>query len=338
MRWTSIRKFKNEKQFQAGIQLIRRQIKASDAGHFLSDIADVCMEALLHRVEVNYSARQELPDCLGIIALGRLGARELTFGSDVDLVFVYDAVEHETYNKLSRRFIGSVTALTREGRLYEVDTRLRPSGRDGLLAVSLETFDKYLDESAWTFELMAFTRARVIAGNPMLRQKLQDVIHKHLGVRRDRMKLACDIHDLRKKITQEFGSDNIWNLKYVHGGLMDLDFLAQYLVLVHCPDHKELAGISTFAVFQILLKHKLIEETIASQLLEAHRFLTEMFVLMRLCAVGILDEAKAPQGLTSLIAMGLEKPDFASVKATLIKTLETVRKNFTFFVSTSQED
>lgn len=332
-----IRRFKNEKQFQAGIQLIRRQISPAQAGPYLSDIADTCIAALLHRVETAFTKKRKLGHrALATIAMGRLGARELTFGSDIDIVFVYEAEEkdkllghtHELFNKLGQRFITALTALTQEGRLYEVDTRLRPSGLDGALAVSVEAFDKYLQESAWTFELMALTRGRVITGAPKLRERLQGIITQHLLRPREPAKIAADIIELRRKITREFGSDNPWNLKYAHGGLMDLDFLAQYFVLTHGPKLPELAGHSTAEVLTLLQKHKFLEEGITRELLEAHGFLGGLFVLMRLCAVGILDESQAQPGLKTLLAEGLKLPDFEAVKTTLLAMLEKVRKNF----------
>jgi len=339
-----IRRFKNEKQFQAGIQLIRRQISAAEVGHYLSDIADTCIAALLHRVEIAFGSKQKLkPGGLATIAMGRLGARELTFGSDIDLVFVHGALEknkqlapeHELYNKLGQRFIGALTALTREGRLYEVDTRLRPSGLDGALAVGVGTFDKYLNESAWTFELLALTRARVITGNPALRERLEKIIQHNLALPRQPQKLAKDIIDLRVKITREFGSDNPWNLKYAHGGLMDLDFLAQYFVLGHAHAYPALIGHSTDQVFTALLEYQLIDTAQGEVLLEAHRFLTSLFVLLRLCAVGTLDEAAAPLGLKVLIANGLKLADFAIVKTSLIATLSMVHKHFTDILTSS---
>jgi glutamate-ammonia-ligase adenylyltransferase len=332
-----IRRFKNEKQFRAGIQLIRHQITFAGAGLYLSDIADTCIAALLHRVEVAFCARQKgRPGELATIAMGRLGARELTFGSDIDLIFVYDAADHELSNKLAQRFIGALTALTREGRLYEVDTRLRPSGHDGALAVSIGAFDKYLNESAWTFELMALTRARVITGNPALQDRLEKVITRNLVRPRHADKLAKDIMDLRVKITREFGSDNPWNLKYAHGGLMDMDFIAQYFVLLNASKHPELVGHSTAKIFTLLMELALIEPSEGQALMEAHRFLTGLFVLLRLCAVGILDETQAPQGLKTLIARGLNCPDFAAVKATLTRMLALVCSRFTALLAPSQ--
>ncbi len=337
-----IRRFKNEKQFQAGVQLIRHQVTSLEVSNFLSDIAETCLEAMLHRVEIHFKNKH--PDlqlgCLATIALGRLGAREMTFGSDIDLVFVYKSSDkkvqeqnHIIYNKLCQRFISALTALTREGRLYEVDTRLRPSGKDGLLVVSTDAFDKYFSESAWTFEIMAFTRARVITGDRDLRNEIGKVITANIIKKRAKETLIQDIIDLRSKITKEFGSNDPWNLKYAHGGIMDLDFLAQYFVLLHANQHPDIIINSTGKVFERLVSHDLISNTTGKALFEAHRFLNSLFALLRLCGGGILDESTAPQGLKDLITTNAGLPNFDSVKDHLLATLETVRKYYSEFIN-----
>lgn len=333
-----IRRFKNEKQFQAGVRLISNKTNAFTASRYLSDIADICLEYMLECTTRNFCARQpELQTGnLAVIVLGRLGARELTFGSDIDMVFVYDTQAHNAllpphhsiYNKLSQRFISSVTSLTREGRLYEIDTRLRPSGNDGALAVSAVAFEKYFRESAWTFELMAFTRARVITGNPDLRRKIKTIISDNIMRPHAEDTLSHDICSLRSKITREFGSDNPWNLKYVHGGLIDLDFLAQYFVLLHASKNPGIIAGSTGEVLDKLLAHGLIDGHMGNELLGAHKFFGSLFALLRLCGGGIFDENTAPDGLKHIISSTLQLPDFETVRNNLVATITAVKKHF----------
>ena len=333
-----IRRFRNEKQFQAGVQLIRKQSDALAVGRYLSDIADTALEAMLHRLEVHF--RQKNPvlsnGALAIIALGRLGARELTFGSDIDMVFVYDSeahnallsANHSVYNKLSERFISSVTSLTREGRLYEIDTRLRPSGNNGALAVSEDAFARYFSESAWTFELMAFTRARVITGNINLRHKISDTIQHNIMRTRAVELIAQDIVVLREKITKEFGSDHIWNLKYAHGGLMDLDFLAQYYVLIHARKQSSLIGCASSEIFTQLIASGLMAETVGDTLIKAQQFMTSLFAILRLCGQGQFNEEQAPEGLKRLITYIMGEADFISIKEKLIEIQRHVITHF----------
>ncbi len=333
-----IRRFKNEKQFQAGVQLIRNQITATQASHYLSDIADNCIGALLFHVEAEFAHKHPgalSAGSLAVLALGRLGAHELTFGSDIDLVFLYegkgkDALpqKHILYNKLSQRFIGALTALTREGRLYEVDTRLRPSGKDGALAVSISAFDKYFNESAWTYELMALTRARVITGNPPLKKHLQEVFHNHLTSPHKREKLVTDIATLRDKITHEFGGKDPWNLKYAQGGLMDLDFLAQYFLLLHAHTLPQIVSPSSAAIFKTLAEHGLLKADAAQTLIKAHYFYNALLAMLRLCGNDPFDEHAAPTGLKRLIAVNLGLADFDSVRGTLLSSLAAVQSHF----------
>jgi glutamate-ammonia-ligase adenylyltransferase len=333
-----IRRFKNEKQFQAGIQLILHQASTKQVSNYLSDIAETCLKALLYRIEVQFVKKHSKlkPDKLSVIALGRLGIHELTFGSDIDLVFVYDAqaskehlVENHTlYNKLSGRFITAVTALTHQGRLYEVDTRLRPSGMDGALAVSVSAWEKYFQESAWTFEFMALTRARVVAGNSAIHKKLEHIIKTQLMQRRDSRKLAEDVIQLRSKVAKEFGNNNPWNLKYVRGGLMDIDFIGQYLALLYTHQVTELINKSSPDIFDLLMKRGILPNEIANELKQAYEFLNSLFALLRLCGGGTLDESTAPMGFKHLIASSLKLPDFSHVKVTLVSTLATVSEHF----------
>lgn len=338
-----IRRFRNERQFQAGVQLITGRADTMHASRYLSDIADICIEAMLKAVERNFKIKQDdlHVNQLAVIALGRLGARELTFGSDIDMVFVYDGgtadmllpPQHGVYNKLSQRFISAVTSLTREGRLYEIDTRLRPSGGDGALAVSEGAFAKYMRESAWTFELMAFTRIRVITGNKDLGDAIYNIVGESLMRSREQETLVKNIVSLRAKITKEFGNDNPWNLKYVHGGIIDLDFLAQYFILLHAGKYPDLIAGSSGAVFTKLIEYQLIDGAIGGQLVEAHGFFSALFALVRLCGGGVINETVATDGLKHIIAKTLHLKDFDEVKAKLVATIATVKGHFEKFIA-----
>jgi glutamate-ammonia-ligase adenylyltransferase len=174
-----LRQFRGEKQFQAGVHLLKHMIDAREAGEFLTVLAECMLNQALDAVILEFEKTYgKIPGGrFAIIALGKLGSRELTFLSDIDLVFVYDAPDFEAYsdgeksftasvyyNRLTQRLLNALTGMGRDGRLYEVDTRLRPSGKDGSLAVSRQALINYFEGAAWTFEYMAFTKARVIAG------------------------------------------------------------------------------------------------------------------------------------------------------------------------------
>lgn len=329
-----IARFKNEKDFQAGIQLMSGIAGSDQVGIFLSDLAEAILIQVLHRVWEEFSSTYgEIPGSkLAIIALGKLGSRELTFSSDLDLSFVYhtenpDALSNGErsftasvyFNRLCQRLLGVLTALSREGRLYEVDTRLRPLGGDGPLAVSLEGYEKYFTESAWTFEYMALTRARAIQDSGDLSADLDPIIFRSLTQRRDAEKIRHDVTTMRQKVEQEFGTHNPWNVKYVRGGLMDMDFIAQYLQLVHGHEHPSILAAGTPEAYTRLQSAGLLEADTAHTLHHAYGLMSLLLHLLRLCSDGTLDEATAPEGLKTLLAKQLKFPDFLTLQSALIK-------------------
>jgi [glutamine synthetase] adenylyltransferase / [glutamine synthetase]-adenylyl-L-tyrosine phosphorylase len=176
--------------------------------------------------------------------MGRLGSREMTLASDLDLILIYDApaVSQASdgaqplsapayYARLSQRLIGAITAPTAEGPLYPVDMRLRPSGAAGPIASSLESFARYQRESAWTWEHMALTRARPVAGDPGLRRQIAEIVRSVLRAPRDPRRLVVDVADMRRRIAAENPHPSPWDLKHRRGGLLDLEFITQYLML-----------------------------------------------------------------------------------------------------------
>ena len=181
-----------------------------------------------------------------VVAMGKLGGREMTAASDVDLILIYDfdreaaqsdgpkplAPQHY-YTRLTQRLINAISARTAEGALYDVDMRLRPSGQKGPVATQLSSFTSYQANEAWTWEHMALTRARVIAGSRDLgaARRGRDPRRPDRPPR-PRRKSAADIRDMRERIEAEKATTDIWDLKQVRGGLVDLEFIAQHLQLV----------------------------------------------------------------------------------------------------------
>ena len=193
-----------------------------------------------------------------IVAMGRLGSREMTAASDLDLILIYD-FDHEQpdsdgprslqgahyFARFTQRLISAFTTRTNYGVLYEIDMRLRPSGRAGPLASRLDSFAEYQDHEAWTWEHMALTRARVISASPEFRAKIEAIIREILTRPRDTSVIARDVVEMRHAIAQEKGEDDIWDLKYAAGGLIDIDFIAQYLQLVHAAAMPDILSVGT---------------------------------------------------------------------------------------------
>ncbi len=317
-----LRLFNNEKRFQAGVHLIKGLATPKHVGTFLSDLAEVILQAAMQEVWAEYArgsgALSNIP--FVILGLGKLGARAMTFGSDLDIVFLYEdsdaaADSRMHLNRLSQRLISALTLLTREGRLFEVDTRLRPGGQDGPLATSLAAFDQYFEKSAWTYEFMALTRARVVAANdPAFAERVADTVKLHVLKARDGEQLRIDVTDMRERIAKEFTTQNPWALKHVRGGLVDIDFIAQYLTLKYGYQYPQLWQRSSRRVFEYAAKQGILELQTASLLVDAKKFLSDLMSLLRLSAPGGVIHDDAPAGLKRLLTDGMRMPDFESLK------------------------
>jgi len=328
------RSWTNEHRFRVGIQVLRNTIAATSACQSLSDLADVVIRALLPRVEDEFAIQHgRFPNAeMIVLALGKLGGRELTFTSDLDLVFVYehgDAANSDgdrplppgTYfARLSQRFINALTALTGEGRLYEVDMRLRPSGRAGPIAQTIEGFAKYQHESAWTWEHMALTRARVITGSVASHDKLNAILKNTLASSRDQDKLIADVADMRLKMDAEFGTKNIWNVKYVRGGLLDIEFIVQYMQLKIGHDRPSVLRQNTGEAIRELTDENVFADEDARILADGFALLTAVQSLLRLCTEGTFDPSKAPLDLQQALAATAGETDFYAMEQQLQNT------------------
>lgn len=328
-----LRTFNNEKRFQAGVHLLKRLATPKRVGTFLSDIAEIILQCTMLEVTAEYAAHAPnfKPVPFAVLALGKLGGREMTFGSDLDIVLVYDdgadaASDARTHlTRISQRFLSALTLLTREGRLYEIDTRLRPGGTDGPLAVSLAAFDAYFEHSAWTYEHMALTRARVVATNQFnFAPRIEAVVRRHVLKHRDAETLLYDVCDMRERIAKQFPSRNPWALKHARGGMVDLDFIAQYVVLRHAPDNPELWHRSARQVFEAAHGTKRLDDSITLPLIAAKNYLSDLMSLLRLSAPGGLITDDTPIGLKNLLTQGMREESFAHLKAQVLHHEATV--------------
>ena len=244
----AIRLFGQEQMFLIGARILSGSVSAEQAGEVFAGLADVLIRALHARVEDDFVAThghvrgQET----AIVALGRLGAREMTASSDLDLIVIYDFdAEHpnsdgkrplygaQYFARLTQRLISALTVQTNYGVLYHVDMRLRPSGRSGPLATQIDGFISYQEREAWTWEHMALTRARVVSASPAFAAQVEAAIYDVLRHKRDARAIAADVIEMRAAIAKEKGDADPWDLKYAAGGLVDIEFIAQYLQLIH---------------------------------------------------------------------------------------------------------
>ncbi len=244
----ALRRWAGERQFQVCVQLLRRALDGAAAGAALADIAEAALASLLPVVEGEFAKRHGriAGGRFAVIGMGRLGSREMTLASDLDLILIYDTPPGAEasdgmhplpvaayYARLSQRLIGAITALTAEGRLYAVDMRLRPSGEAGPIASHFVGFARYQREAAWTWEHMALTRARPVAGDSVLCRQILARLEQVLSAPRDPRRLVIDVADMRRRIAEENPQPSTWDLKNRRGGLIDLEFIVQYSMLRH---------------------------------------------------------------------------------------------------------
>lgn len=278
------RRWSNDRRFQVGLQSLRGDLDSAVATRALSHIAEIALKHLHERVAADFSRQNPQPpgSSMAIVALGTLGAYEMTPASDLDLIFVYatpptagdaDAFvsPSQYFARLAQRLINAITALTPEGRLYEVDMRLRPSGSAGPIASNIDGFVHYHETSAWTWEKMALTRARAISGPPELRQRIADVIRRILSKQQDPDRLLLDVADMRARMVAEQGAADVWDIKHQRGGLVDIEYLVQYLELRHAHAHPEILSPNTWAGLQRLAGRGLLAPEDATELTAAFR-------------------------------------------------------------------
>ncbi|MBM3481749.1 MAG: bifunctional [glutamine synthetase] adenylyltransferase/[glutamine synthetase]-adenylyl-L-tyrosine phosphorylase [Alphaproteobacteria bacterium] len=339
-----LRRYVHDGEFQIGMQLLRNRVSAAQASRNLSDLADAAILTLLPRVEAEFArAHGVVPGgAFAVLALGKLGSQELTFDSDLDLVFVYDAPEgldsmsdgerplaaSQYYARLSQRLTSALTALTAEGRLYQIDTRLRPSGNAGPVASEVRALEQYHTEAAWTFEHMALTRARVLCAPPPLAERIGRMIRAVLHRRRDPAQLVLDVADMRVRIEQERATSNPWMLKHSRGGLLDLEFIAQYLALREGANHPAVLDRSAAEVFDRLGKAGVLGQQETLALGAMCRFFATLQILLRLTVGTARDEAKFPVGVRQTLARATEMRDFNAVRRRLMDAQAYVRSYF----------
>ena len=303
--------FGSEHLFRIGVRQLSATIAASEVGAAYSGLAAGLVGALLEVAEADLAPRHgHVPGGeVTVLGMGKFGSREMTATSDLDLILIYDAPEEVTqsdgerplavgqyYTRLTQRLISALSAPTSEGRLFEVDMRLRPSGRSGPVATKLSAFLAYHQESAWTWEKMALTRARVVAGSESLGGRVRQVIDQTLTAPRDRAGTARDVAEMRERIAAEKGSNDLWALKSVRGGLIDIEFIAQYLQLVTAPEDPGILRTNTAQALEVLAHVGALEAQYAEDIMSAWRLYLETTQMVRLSLGDPADPRAASEG------------------------------------------
>ena len=337
-----------EEIFLKGVRLLSRIMDPPDAGAAYSALAASVVRATLAHVENAFFADHgRVPGGrAGILAMGKLGSREMTATSDLDLILLYDYDENtpesdgrrplhavQYYTRLTQRLVSALTVATRRGGLYDVDLRLRPSGRKGPIATHLPGFISYQQTEAETWEHMSLTRARYIAGDASLGADATRAIHDVLVASPDDKRLTKDIVDMRNLIAQEKGDNKPWDLKLARGGLMDVEFIAQFLSLRYGHTHPDILSVSTEEVLLRAAKLGLLETAEGDTLVNAHRLYSNVTQMLRLTLDEGANPDEAAEGVKRRIAAAADLPDFLRLQRDLGETRGAVRRIFNSVLS-----
>lgn len=254
----------------------------------LSALADLILLTSFERVWPGVANKFGLDPAIlppfAVISYGKLGGKELGYASDLDLVFLYQATEsdlsaQEIYALLAKRMINWLTAYTSAGNLFEIDTRLRPNGSAGFLVTNIEAFKRYQmregDNAAWVWEHQALTRARFSAGNIVVGSMFDDVRSEVLCQQRELNQLRLEILEMRRKVHAGHpNSSEEFDLKHDAGGMVDIEFIVQFLVLAFAHQHHQLiANIGNIALLKIAAELHLIDTDLAKEVADAYRLL-----------------------------------------------------------------
>jgi glutamate-ammonia-ligase adenylyltransferase len=338
-----LRLFGQESLFLIGTRILSGTVSAQQAGTAFADVAEGIVHTVHGLVRERFAAQhgrirgQET----AIVAMGRLGSREMTATSDLDLILLYDFDADvpdsdgerplqgaHYFARLTQRLISAFTTRTNYGVLYEIDMRLRPSGRAGPLASHIDSFAEYQEREAWTWEHMALTRARVISASPGFCARIEKVIRDALIRPREPFGIAADVAEMRRAIAQEKGEDDPWELKYAAGGTVDIDFIAQYLQLVHAAEKPDILNVNTLEVIDNAARLGVLPQAEAEILRAAGRLYHDLTQILRLCVIDKFDPRTAGDDLLRVMARAGDAPDFSALEAQLKETQAEVRRVF----------
>jgi len=338
------RDFAQEESFLISLRLLLDVIDAPTAAQAFSALAACVIRATLQRIERQLATDHGLVPggrCV-VVALGKLGSREMTAVSDLDLMLLYEFDEanalsvggaralHATqyYTRLAQRLVSALTVPTRRGYLYEVDMRLRPSGRKGPVAVQMSGFFAYQTREAETWEHMALTRARVIAGDAGLGARVDATIQQIIALPRDKT-LRREVSAMRALIAKERVESGPWNLKLTAGGFIDIEFIAQYLLLRHAHGEPNFYAVSTTALIEQAAGFGFLAASDADDLLDAHRLYTNVTQIQRITMGSDTAVSSAAPMVKSRLAAAAQVPDFQCLNGELDQTRSKVRRIFT---------
>jgi glutamate-ammonia-ligase adenylyltransferase len=342
-----IRRTVREEEFGIAVATLEGRLDADKAGQGRAALADAALAALLRPVLTDFAQRfgRLRGGAMVVVALGKAGGREMMAGSDLDLMLVYDHPPEVTESRGARAlpasqwfvraahaYVAAVTAPGVDGQLYAVDMRLRPSGNKGPVAVSLGAFESYHAGDAWTWERMALTRARVVAGPPALRARVEAAIVAAIAGAGPPDRIRADAAAMRARMLREMPGGGPWEVKLRPGGLVEVEFVAQVLQLIYGRNEPALCSPTTRIALERMVGAGHLPAGDARVLIQADRVWRTVQGMLRL-TVGRappdeLPEASARPLLRAVADAGLDAVDLPALRASLDAMAEAVRAVF----------
>ncbi|WP_020677424.1 bifunctional [glutamate--ammonia ligase]-adenylyl-L-tyrosine phosphorylase/[glutamate--ammonia-ligase] adenylyltransferase [Geopsychrobacter electrodiphilus] len=333
-----LRRFRNEEFLRIALNDLHGELGQSEGTHQLSLLAEVCLERAILMARKELIPRFGLPFleaepqrevAFGVVAMGKLGGYELNYHSDLDIIFLHEGAgttrpvagtdperfrqlnSQEYFGRLAQRIISILTLVTREGIVYKIDTQLRPSGNQGSLVTGLDAFERYHRETAQPWERQSMTRARMICGPDEFLNRAQALIEELTFERELPEDLAPEICRLRQRMELEIAredSERI-NIKTGRGGMVDVEFITQYLQLKHGRTHRQLHSQNTLVLLKALVKLKLLDKKDGKALLKGYKGLRRLENKLRLFYDQSMNELSASGAGLNRIArsLGYEK-------------------------------
>ncbi|MGH7159634.1 MAG: bifunctional [glutamine synthetase] adenylyltransferase/[glutamine synthetase]-adenylyl-L-tyrosine phosphorylase [Acetobacteraceae bacterium] len=352
-----LRSFVQTESFRISVATLEGRLDADASGLARTALAEAAVAELLPRALADFRRRfgRVTRGQLAVVALGKAGGREMMAGSDLDLMLIYDHPPEVAESRGGRRlaasewfiraahvFIAALSAPGLEGPVFAVDMRLRPSGNKGPVAVSLASFRRYHVADAWTWERLALTRARVIAGPKAFRAEVGQAIRAALEASGPASRSRLDAQAMRARLARELPPSGPWDIRLRPGGLMEVAFIAQTLQLVHAPARPELWQTSTRAAFAALAAAGLLAEKDARLLIRADRLYRTVLGMLRVVLGSpvkgnLLPDAVAQAVVHAARASGEAVLDVAGLAATLDALGRGVRASFAELVGPIEE-
>ncbi|HEY6280405.1 MAG TPA: bifunctional [glutamate--ammonia ligase]-adenylyl-L-tyrosine phosphorylase/[glutamate--ammonia-ligase] adenylyltransferase [Burkholderiales bacterium] len=271
-----LRQFHHAQVFRLVAQDLAGLLALEKLSDHLSDLADLILQRVLHLCWEGLRQKHRDEPHFAIIGYGKLGGKELGYASDLDLIFLYDDEHpeaHVVYTRLAQRINTWLTSYTATGILYDTDLRLRPSGASGLLVSGIAAFSEYQQRHAWVWEHQALTRGRFVAGNQQVGNRFEAIRKEVLCTTRDLAKLRSEILNMRSKMLEAHpNTSGLFDLKHDRGGIIDVEFIVQYLVLGYAHAHPGLTGnIGNLALLKLTAELKLLPADLAELVRNSYR-------------------------------------------------------------------